>query len=827
MFRARLGVRARILAIALIPSLTLLVIGVTAAGYLVRQGNYAKNWATEMSLVIEPCAEMMAGIQLERHLTLQRTAGDTTLGPAITAARVRLDNAMKNVVEVSKGLIKIDPAKLEGKFEDSDKLATAVGQARGAIDVGMLPPLETYGFYNKLIDVISIGAQIAQETAPDSETSRELTESVRLLFAGEAMSRSYAVAAANMKAENGPLIPLDEFSRQVGFYRTEISFLATDLEAAQVAAANAIINSTAWQRLSAMETAVSQYFLEEQLRSSTPNARQITVPLPLGTQEWADVATQVNQALTQLWITQNQHAHGQARELGKENEARSAYGGAAVVLVSIVVFLIALVLANRIIRRLKLLRGETLALANDRLPELMSRLRSGEKVDPADESANLDFGHDEIGQVAKAFEQAHAAAVTGAIAEARTREGVQAVFLNIAHRSQIVVHRQLEILDEAENRQEDPALLETLFRLDHLATRERRNAENLIILGGGQPGRQWRSPVALIDLVRSAVGETVDYARVRVSRLPEAHIMGSVVADLIHLLAELVDNATSFSPPQSKVEVFGNVVGKGLVVEITDQGMGMPEGELARVNEMLRNPPDFGVAALSVDSRLGLFVVAQLSARHGVSVRLSDSDYGGIRAIVLIPSAILAADSHIPLADSGHPEPARRYRQSVQFTGEPLPERPPVRALESESTAVLTAPPAAPAYRPPAVEPPRMTSSLGLPPHSDALHGSGPRTDTALGLPPRAEGGLGPDGRPLLPRRSRQANLAPQLAQEPPPATAPTPLVERARSAEQARDLMSAIENGTRQGRRAHPAGQQAVSNSKDEEGYGDRSPNR
>ncbi|MGY2063735.1 sensor histidine kinase, partial [Nocardia gipuzkoensis] len=170
--------------------------------------------------------------------------------------------------------------------------------------------------------------------------------------------------------------------------------------------------------------------------------------------------------------------------------------------------------------------------------------------------------------VAKAFNQAHTAAVAAAVTEARTREGVRSVFLNIAHRSQMVVHRQLEILDEAEQKQEDPALLETFFKLDHLATRERRNAENLIILGGGQPGRQWRRPVPLVELVRSSVGETLDYARVRTARMPQVFVVGSVVADLIHLLAELVDNATTFSPPQSRVEVTGNIVGKGVVVEI-------------------------------------------------------------------------------------------------------------------------------------------------------------------------------------------------------------------------------------------------------------------
>ncbi|MFD6463744.1 histidine kinase, partial [Streptomyces roseolus] len=205
----------------------------------------------------------------------------------------------------------------------------------------------------------------------------------------------------------------------------------TDLDSEQVAAASAITNSTAWQRLSTMESAISQRFMDTALQNASPSSRRTETQLPLSVPEWTDVATQVNKALTQLWITQNTHAHNEARELGKANEARSAYGGAAVVLVSIIAFLIALVLANRIIRRLKLLRGETLALANDRLPELMSRLRTGEKVDPEQESARLDFGSDEIGQVAKAFEQAHAAAVSGAINEARTREGVQAVFLHI------------------------------------------------------------------------------------------------------------------------------------------------------------------------------------------------------------------------------------------------------------------------------------------------------------------------------------------------------------------------------------------------------------
>ncbi|PSK31697.1 hypothetical protein C6575_09370 [Nocardia seriolae] len=271
-------------------------------------------------------------------------------------------------------------------------------------------------------------------------------------------------------------------------------------------------------------------------------------------------------------------------------------------------------------------------------------MSAGELLDAEVDKPGPDFGRDEIGQVAEAFEHAHATAVGAAITEARTREGVKSVFLNIAHRSQVVVHRQLEILDAAESQQEDPALLDIYFRLDHLATRERRNAENLIILAGGRPGRQWRNPVPLLELVRSAVGETADYTRVRTGRLPQAFIAGLAVADLTHLLAELIDNAASFSPPQSRVEISGASVGRGVAVEISDQGMGIAAADLERLNVLLDAAPDFGVTSLSEDSRLGLFVVSRLAARHGVSVRLSDSAYGGIRAIVLIPSSVIVGE---------------------------------------------------------------------------------------------------------------------------------------------------------------------------------------
>ncbi|RJO78330.1 ATP-binding protein [Nocardia panacis] len=771
MFRARLGVRTRILAIALVPSLTLLVVGVGAAGYLVNEGTHAKSWASQMQKAIPNTRELLEAVQLERQLTLAQLAGDDTAGPALAGARVRLDHALRGLLEASVGLQQLESSKIGDNVANFATLAQSMTQIRSQIDAGMLPALDAYGFFNRLLDVIQVGTTITEQTAPDAQIAIELDIGMRILYATESMSRSNALGLALVNGNGQGLVPLEEFQRNVGYYHTEIAYLTTELDHLQRDGAKSLTGSPAWQSLTAMETAIAQRNAIMANAAANPANTQSALkktadalpPLPMGIPEWQAAAAEVNKKLVDTWIAQNRAAQQLSAQKGDDSATRSLYAGAGVILVSFTAFLVALLMANRIIRRLKRLRGETLQLADERLPEMMRRLRAGETIDPAEESPVLDYGRDEIGQVALAFQHAHAAAVAGAVAEARTREGVRAVFLNIAHRSQIVVHRQLEILDEAERQQEDPALLDTLFRLDHLATRERRNAENLIILGGGQPGRQWRNPVPLIDLVRSAIGETLDYARVRAARLPEVHIAGGVVADLIHLIAELVDNATAFSPPQSRVEVTGNIVGKGVVCEITDQGMGMAEAELARVNEMLRNPPDFGLAALSADSRLGLFVVARLAARHGVSVRLVESDYGGIRAIVLVPSALLAG------ADLGYGPPAEIPQTVGRHADSPRPALEAAAEPVSAPVATLLA------------DPPKPVADNSFPT---------PDGRTATG-----------DGRPALPRRNRQANLAPQLA-DAAHAAPPTEHPERVRSAEQARDLMSAIENGTRQGRK-------------------------
>ncbi|MFD0349905.1 sensor histidine kinase [Kitasatospora aburaviensis] len=226
------------------------------------------------------------------------------------------------------------------------------------------------------------------------------------------------------------------------------------------------------------------------------------------------------------------------------------------------------------------------------------------------------------------------------------------------------------MLDALEREHEEPDLLRELFAVDHLATRMRRNAENLVILGGALPARRWRNAVPVVNVLRSAVSETENYSRVVVQGVPRTSLSGQAVADVIHLIAELIENGTTFSPPYTQVQVSAQEVPKGLAVEVEDRGLGMGEEDYERLNDYLANPPELDVSALGDDLRLGLFVVARLAARHDIQVTLRPSPYGGTRAVVLVPSVLL--EQAQPAASvPGLPAGARVTRTPVPELGQP------------------------------------------------------------------------------------------------------------------------------------------------------------
>ncbi|WP_345962273.1 nitrate- and nitrite sensing domain-containing protein [Streptomyces sp. BRB040] len=353
-------------------------------------------------------------------------------------------------------------------------------------------------------------------------------------------------------------------------------------------------------------------------------------------QDWLDDSSTKIQQMKNIELKLLEDMEQQARELRNESEQEAIISGVLILLVLGVSLVGAFVVARSMIRSLRRLEDTATKVAQDRLPELVKQLS---ETDPQDVDTSVEsvgvHSRDEIGRVAAAFDDVHREAVRLAAEQALLRGNVNAMFTNLSRRSQGLIQRQLSLISELESREADPDQLSSLFKLDHLATRMRRNGENLLVLAGEEPGRRWTRPVPLVDVLRAAASEVEQYERIELASVPSTEVAGRVVNDLVHLLAELLENATSFSSPQTKVKVTGHALPDGRVlIEIHDTGIGLSPEDLAAINERLASPPTVDV---SVSRRMGLFVVGRLSQRHGIRIQLRPSDSGGTTALVMLP----------------------------------------------------------------------------------------------------------------------------------------------------------------------------------------------
>ncbi|MGW4012416.1 ATP-binding protein [Streptomyces sp. NPDC004763] len=506
---------------------------------------------------------------------------------------------------------------------------------------------------------------------------------------------------------------------------------------------------------------------------------------------------------------------------------------AGAVSVTVAAVVIAAVAADRAARsvhdRVGALRRSTARREGD-LRAVVEALRRGEAPSPRTPRGAPQAGADDFDLLAADLTRAHDGAVTAVVraAQLSSQAGSEQkleVFVNLARRLQSLVHREISILDELENEIEDPDLLKGLFHVDHLATRIRRHAENLAVLGGAVSRRQWSNPVDMTEVLRSAIAEVEQYSRVRLVPPVDGTLRGHAVADVIHLLAELVENATLFSAPQTQVLMRASLVTSGLAVEVEDRGLGMPVGEQDRMNALLADPDQVNVARLLADGRIGLFVVSQLAKRHGITVRLQTNIYGGVQAVLVVPQALLGTEP------GALPGSAARPAQAIG--AEPVPVTPPRQQLRAVPPAVpqapgpstlpqVPAPPGQPPHDAPAptapTPPPGPPSAVPAPapvaaPAPEAPEASGPvvvhRADGApVPLPVRgthrnrptpaaAVPGVRPDdrgvlaehaatppvprhsavrgtmGKPQLPRRRAQEHIAPQLRGGPAPRQEP------------------------------------------------------
>src|SRR5271166_881232 len=317
-------------------------------------------------------------------------------------------------------------------------------------------------------------------------------------------------------------------------------------------------------------------------------------------------------------------------------------------LLLLLVALVSTIVARSLIRPLRKLRADALDVAGNRLPEMVRRLSQSEGADEGVEIEPIGVtSTDEIGEVARAFDQVHREAVRLAADEAMLRGNLNAMFINLSRRSQSLIERQLSLIDSLEQSEQDPGRLSSLFRLDHLATRMRRNSENLLVLAGHEVTRRWSQPVPLVDVLRAAISEIEQYERVVLNVQPGIVVVGQAVNDAVHLVAEIVENATTFSPEDTQVYVSGQPLSSGgVLLDITDNGVGISDQEMSHANWRLDNPP---VVDVAVSRRMGLFVVGRLAARHGVRVRMRHAQAGGLTALIWLPDTVAAPEVAPPL----------------------------------------------------------------------------------------------------------------------------------------------------------------------------------
>ncbi|KUO12768.1 nitrate- and nitrite sensing domain-containing protein [Streptomyces sp. DSM 15324] len=655
--RRRLGsIRLSLILLALVPSVTLAAMwGVTtiqmfSEGMRLRAQTQLSRSTGAMG------TEAAIALQQERSLSaVWLASGGDAARTALDAQRRRTDTAVAKLVSRADD-IQQAPERVKDQLYSVVASVSSLEYYRGQVDHPTgITAAQALDQYTSIIDV-QIHAFQALSQVDDGDLTSQAGPLVALEHAAELVSEEDLRLTLA-----GPEGRMDQktwaqFVQLVNTRRWLVEDqIVPSLTGAAKTETEKILTSYQWQILQSIEDKV--------LAAGAERDKKGLVVLPDVQKQWRaaliEVSDQYAMLIQRQTVSLLQNSADDARALLIKAASLSAGGLVALLLCVGMSWRI----TRSLSRRLRGLRMATLSLAQERLPDVVARLDRGETVDVESATPPLDYGGDELGQVATAFNAAQRTAVHTAVELADTRRGFQKVILGIARQSQNLVNLQLSKLDALERTHQDPEVLKGLYELDSTASQLRRYEENLVIISGGRPGRSWSEPVALIDILRSAVGEVAQYQRVEVHAEEDLYIAPPAVADVIHLLAELIDNATSYSPPPSPVAVRASTVAKGLAIEVEDRGLGLSEEDYESFNAQLAVPPQFDVVALADDLRLGMFVIARLATRHGIAVTLRPSPYGGVTAIVLVPHDIVVRETTAPLppaaAEPTGPEPTR------------------------------------------------------------------------------------------------------------------------------------------------------------------------
>jgi signal transduction histidine kinase len=644
-------VRSRLLLLIIIPTLTAVVLGGSRIVTSV-QSALAYQRVEHLANVSYDVTGLASRLEDERDQTLQYV-GQGTAGRAGTLSRNTQGGAPQNLqlVEQEQNLtaawvkkVRADaagigagyPGQVQTDAHNIPNLLRLLTPLRTAATTTQLPATEILSQYRSMINqLLAIDDNIALDSGDPALNNDVRALNLVSLIAEEASQQrgllSYAFAQEGLfdpEALSDATKALEEETANIAQY----DLVATPQ---QVALYNGSVSGSLVDYAGNYELQAIQYGQDgKSLSKLATTANEWAGAMSTGTIDGIDT---VQQNLVATTIAR-------ASVLRRQAIISAALVGAAVLLVLLLSLLLTTVVGRSMVRPLRRLRSGALEVAGVRLPETVRRMSDSDGASIPLEVEPIDVDSlDEIGEVARAFDQVHREALRLAANEAALRGNVNAMFVNLSRRSQSLVERQIRLIDDLEQGEQDPDRLASLFQMDHLATRMRRNSENLLVLAGHDATRRWNQPVALVDVLRAAVSEIEQYERVNLNVQPGIAVRGHAVNDVVHLLAELAENATSFSSAETPVVVAGHLLTSGgVLLDITDQGVGMGAEEMAHANWRLDNPP---VVDVAVSRRMGLFVVARLAARHGIRVRLRPAPAGGLTALVWLPDEVVSNES--------------------------------------------------------------------------------------------------------------------------------------------------------------------------------------
>ncbi|THA58643.1 nitrate- and nitrite sensing domain-containing protein [Streptomyces sp. A1136] len=626
-FRGK-SIRRKIVALLLVPLVSLTALWGFATFITGRQAVQLLGVAPVIAKVGYPIEDVVRVLQKERRQTLV-VIGDPRASAAtaeLTRSRTATDTAVQGMTANAsnpKVADQLSPANAQRLRSILDAFH-GIAALRHSVDQNSLAPGQALDLYSRLVDPC-YEFLMNLHALEDVEMDKQGRALVGITRARETLSREDAVIASALAARNIGAADV----RSVSDYTANRALLY-DFNLAILPADDRDVFEQYW---SGPETKALRDAEERFISGGAAKP-----PRTLTAAQWDEAAAKVLGDLADMNTAAGDRYQERVKPVAMKVLIQAAVAGVLGFIALIVSLVMSVRIGRDLIRDLSRLRKDAHEASGVRLPSVMRRLAAGEHIDVETEAPRLEFEKDEVGQVALALNSLQRAAVEAAVKQAELRRGVSEVFVNLARRNQVLLHRQLTLLDTMERRTEDTEELADLFRLDHMTTRMRRHAEGLVILSGAAPSRQWRKPVQLMDVVRAAVAEVEDYERIEVRRLPRIGIEGPAVADVTHLVAELLENATVFSPPHTAVQVHGERVANGFTLEIHDRGLGMTPEALLDANLRLAETPDF---ELSDTDRLGLFVVSRLARRHSVKVVLQPSPYGGTTAVVFLPVELL------------------------------------------------------------------------------------------------------------------------------------------------------------------------------------------